>query len=122
MIKSYTLKTVPFAIMRPALKTLMASALMVFGQTADDLHKSNVKLTEKIFLLREVTNKLENPTRHNLTTHLTAWYGVALELADALDSTSPELAGLLRNVCKEADWIAPAWVYMKGQMEQWQES
>jgi len=121
-VKSYTLKTVPFNIMRPALKTLMASALMVFGQTSDDLRKSNIQLAAKVISLRDMTGKLENPTRHNLTTHLTAWYGVALELADALDSTSPELAGLLRNVCKEADWIAPAWVYMKGQMEQWQES
>ncbi len=120
MIRTYTLKTVPFAIMRPALKTLMASALMVFSQTADDLRKSNIQLAAKIISLRDATNKLENPTRHNMTTHLAAWYGVSLELADATDSTSPELAGLLRNVVKEADWIQPAWDYMKGRMQEWQ--
>ena len=122
MIRTHTLKTVPFNIMRPALKTLMASALMVFAQVADDLRKSNIQLAAKIISLRDATNKLENPTRHHLQTHLAAWYGVALELADASDSTSPELAGLLRNVCQEADWIEPAWTYMKGQMEQWQKS
>lgn len=122
MIQSYTLKTVPFNIMRPALKTLMASALMVFGQTADDLRKSNIHLAAKIISLRDATNKLENPTRHNLTTHLAAWYGVSLELADAVDITSPALAGLLRNVVKEAEWIHPAWEYMSERMQEWQKS
>ena len=117
MISTYTLKTIPFRIMRPTLATLMGAALLVFGQVeVDD------KLATKLFLLRDATNKLENPTRHQIQTHLAAWYGVSLELADATEAGNPQLAGLLRNVCKEADWIAPAWVYMKGQMEQWQES
>lgn len=116
MIRTHTLKTVPFNIMRPTLKTLMGAALLVFTQTADDLRKSNIKLAAKVISLRDASNKLENPTRHNMTTHLAAWYGVSLELADATDSTSPELAGLLRNVVKEADWIEPAWLYMQEQM------
>jgi len=111
---TYTLRTVPFRIMRPTLKTLMASALMVFGQAETDQ-----KLATKIVLLRDATNKLENPTRHNMVTHLTAWYGVSLELADAIAATQPELSALLQAVCKEADWIAPAWEYMKGQMDTW---
>lgn len=117
MIQSYTLKTVPFKIMRPTLKTLMASALMVLSQvTVDD------KLAIKIFLLRDKSNALENPTRHNMATYLAAWYGVSLELIDAVQDTAPELAGLLGNVVKEADWIRPAWEYMKGQMDAWQKS
>ena len=118
MIKSYTLKTVPFGIMRPTLKTLMASALTVLANTP----AVDEKLATKIFLLRDKTNALENPTRNNMRVHLAAWYGVGLELADAVDSTTPELAGLLRNVLKEADWIEPAWEYMKGQMDAWQKS
>lgn len=117
MIRTYTLKTVPFGLMRPALKTLMASVLLVVGQVdADD------KLVTKIFLLRDKTNALENPTRHHMQTHLAAWYGVALELSTAADAMNPELAALLRDVLKEAGWIEPAWVYMKGQMDAWQKS
>lgn len=118
MIQSYTLKTVPFRIMRPTLKTLMAATLSVLANT----QPTDEKLATKIFLLRDASNALENPTRNNMRTHLAAWYGVGLELADAVDSTSPELAGLLRNVLKEADWIEPAWSYMKGRMDAWQKS
>lgn len=117
MNNTYTLRTVPFRIMRPTLKTLMAAALMVFGQTSDDLRKSNIKLCAKIIQLQNATNKLDNPTRDDAQTHLAAWYGVSLELCEAIDSTSPELARLLRGVVKEADWIEPAWEYMKGQMK-----
>jgi NTP pyrophosphatase (non-canonical NTP hydrolase) len=119
LINTYTLRNIPFRIMRPTLKTLMASVLMVFAQVADDLRKSNVRLAAKIISLRDVTNKSENPTRQQMQTYLAAWYGVALELIDAIDSTQPELAGLLRNVVKECEWLQPAWEYMKGQMEQW---
>ncbi len=114
---TYTLRTVPFRIMRPTLKTLMASALMVFGQAETDQ-----KLATKIVLLRDATNKLENPTRHDMQTRIAAWYGVSLELCEAIDSTLPELAGLLRGVVKEADWIAPAWEYMNERMAEWQKS
>lgn len=120
MIRTHTLKTVPFSIMRPALKTLMASVLMVFAQAADDLRKSNIQLAAKVITLRDATNKLENPTRNNLTTHLAAWYGVATELTAATVTSYPELSALLANVVMEADWIEPAWEYMKGQMDQWQ--
>lgn len=116
---TYTLRTVPFRIMRPTLKTLMAAALMVFGQTSDSLRKSNIKLAAKIISLRDATNKLENPTRQDMQTRIAAWYGVSLELCEAIDSTSPELAGLLRGVVKEADWIEPAWVYMNERMAEW---
>jgi len=117
VISTYTLKTIPFRIMRPTLATLMGAALLVFGQVeVDD------KLATKLFLLRDATNKLENPTRHQIQTHLAAWYGVSLELADATEAGNPQLAGLLRNVCKEADWIAPAWEYMQERMVEWQKS
>ena len=115
MIRTHTLKTVPFAIMRPTLKTFMASTLLVFGQATD----IDEKLSTKIFLLRDKTNALQNPTRHHMQTHLAAWYGVALEVADAADAGKPELAGLLRNVLKEAEWIAPAWEYMQGKLQEW---
>lgn len=122
MIRTHTLKTVPFSTMRPALKVLMGAALMVFAQTSDTLRKTNIQLAAKIISLRDVSQKLKNPTRQNMQTHLAAWYGVTLELADTVDSTTPELAALLREMLKEADWIEPAWLYMKGQMEQWQKS
>ena len=119
MIRTHTLKTVPFGIMRPTLKTLMAAALLVFGQASDDLRKSDLRLCAKIVSLRDATNKLDNPTRHDLQTHLAAWYGVAIELTEAVAVSYPELSGLLQSVVKEADWIDPAWRYMKERMEQW---
>ena len=121
MNQTYTLKTVPFHIMRPALKTLLASTLLVFGQVYDP-KTTDEKLARKIFLLEEKTRALKNPTRQQMQTHLAAWYGVATELTDTASASYPELAGLLRNVLKEAAWIEPAWSYMKGQMEQWQKS
>jgi hypothetical protein len=115
VIRTPTLKTIPFGIMRPTLKTLMAAALMVFSQI-----ESDEKLATKVILLRDKTNTLENPTRHHMQTHLAAWYGVAIELTEASAASYPELSALLANVVKECDWIEPAWLYMKGQMEQWQ--
>lgn len=120
MIQSHTLRTIPFRIMRPTLKTIMGAALVVFAQTSDGLRKTDIRLCAKIVSLRDATNKLDNPTRHQLQTHLTAWYGVSKELADAIDNTNPELAALLRGVVKEAAWLEDAWQYMKGQMDQWQ--
>ena len=117
MIRTPTLKTVPFGIMRPTLKTLMGATLMVFGQVETDK-----QFATKVFLLRDKTNTLENPTRHHMQTHLAAWYGVATELTEASAVSYPELSALLANVVKECDWIEPAWLYMKGQMEQWQKS
>lgn len=114
---NYTLKTVPFKIMRPTLKTLMASALMVLSQV-----KTDDALATKIFLLRDNTQALENPTRHDMQVRIAAWYGVSIELTAAIDASYPELAGLLRNVVTQADWIEPAWQYMREQMEQWQKS
>lgn len=108
--------------MRPTLKTLMGAALMVFGQTADDLRQTNIKLCAKVIKLQEHTNALKNPTRNDEQAHLAAWYGVSLELCDAVDSTSPELAGLLRGVLSEAAWIEPAWNYMSERMAEWQKS
>jgi len=121
MIRTPTLKTVPFKMLRPALKTLMGATLMVLAHTYTR-EWTNDALATKINLLHEKSNALENPTRQNLTTHLAAWYGVALELVDTVTPINPELAALLGNVCKEADWIEPAWIYMREQMEKWQKS
>ena len=114
MIQSYSLKTVPFRILRPTLKTLMGAVILVWGQVDTDQ-----KLSVKIILLQDKTNALENPTRNNMATHLAAWYGVGLELADVADTTKPELAALLRDVLKEAGWIRPAWEYMQERMAEW---
>ncbi len=115
MIRTPTLKTVPFKMLRPTLKTLMGATLMVLAHTYTR-EWTNDALATKINLLHEKSRDLENPTRHNMQTHLAAWYGVALELVDTVTPTHPEMAALLGNVVKECDWIAPAWEYMKGQM------
>ena len=117
MIQSYSLKTVPFRILRPTLKTLMGAVILVWGQVDTDQ-----KLSVKIMKLQDKTNALENPTRNNMATHLAAWYGVGLELADVAEATKPELATLLRDVLKEAGWIRPAWDYMSERMAEWQKS
>lgn len=116
----YTLRTVPFRILRPALKLLPAVTLAVLTQvyTKEWAHK---KLAAKAFALKGKTDALKNPSRRQTVVHLTSWYGLALELADVIKPDNPALADLLANAVKELDWLQPAWEYMQGEMAKWVE-
>lgn len=114
----YTLRTVPFRIMRPALKMLMVACMAVITQayTKEWPHQ---RLATKVFLLQDKTDALKNPIRNTLQTHIAAWYGVALELHEAVKDTHPELARLLASATKEVGWIEPAWQFMQERMKTW---
>lgn len=117
---NYTLANVPFRIMRPALKLLptMVSIVLVQVYVKGWEHR---KLAAKIMALNEKTKALKNPSRRTALVHLTSWYGLALELADAVQVTHPELGALLLNATKDVDWLQPSWEYMQGKMEEWVE-
>lgn len=117
---TYTLANVPFRIMRPALKLLpiiVSSALtQVYVKDKGWEHR---KLAAKIVALNEKTKALKNPSRQKALVHLTSWYGLALELADAVAVTHPALADILRNATKDVDWLQPSWEYMQKRMAAW---
>lgn len=118
--QNYTLANVPFRIMRPALKLLPAIVTMVLSQVyvKDWEHR---KLAAKIIALKDKTDALKNPARRTTLVHLTSWYGLALELADAVAVTHPELGALLQNATKDVDWLQPSWEFMQGKMAEWVE-
>lgn len=115
---TYTLRNVPFRILRPALKVLpvLVSALLAQVYTKEWSHQP---LARKVYALKLRTDALKNPTRHTVVVHLTAWYGVAQELRDAVQTSHPELAGILADTIRDNDWLEPSWVYMKGKMDEW---
>lgn len=117
---TYTLANVPFRILRPALKLLptMVSIVLVQVYVKGWEHR---KLAAKIIALKGKTDALKNPARRTTLVHLTSWYGLALELVDAVQVTHPELSALLRNATKEVDWLQPSWDYMQEQMGKWVE-
>lgn len=119
-LRDYTLRTVPFRILRPSLKLLPTIVTTVLGQvyTKEWEHK---KLAAKVFVLKDKTDALENPTRDKALTHLTSWYGVALELTEAIKPTHPELATILANATNDMQWLQPAWEFMRGKMAEWVE-
>ncbi len=114
----YTLRTVPFRIMRPALALLATAcqAAMVQVYTKEWPHQA---LADKVFLLKEKTAALKHPTRNSIQTHIAAWYGLTLDLQAAVKNTHPELFWLLANVIQEVIWIKPAWMYMQEKMTEW---
>lgn len=117
---TYTLANVPFRVLRPALKLLPTMVTMVLAQVyVKDKAWEHRKLAAKIVALNEKTMALKNPARRTTLVHLTSWYGLALELADAVQVTHPELGALLRNATKEVDWLQPSWDYMQEQMGKW---
>lgn len=115
---NYTLRTVPFRILRPALKLfpVLVSGLLAQVYTKTWGHQ---KLAVKIYALKLRTDALENPPRRKVVLHLTAWYGVAQELRDAVQESHPELARVLSDTIRENDWLEPSWQYMKGEMDKW---
>lgn len=118
---NYTLANVPFRIRRPALKLLPTMVTMVLAQVYVAKGWEHRKLAAKIVALNEKTKALKNPSRRIALVHLTSWYGLALELADAVAVTHPALADILRNATKDVDWLQPSWEYMQGKMAEWVE-
>lgn len=105
-----TLANVPFRIMRPALKLLPTIVTMVLAQVyVKDKAWEHRKLAAKIVALKDKTDVIKNPSRRTSLVHLTSWYGLALELADAVAVTHPALADILRNAVKDVDWLQPSW-------------
>lgn len=120
MIQPYTLANVPFRILRPALKLLpvIVSSALTQVYVKDWEHR---KLAAKIIALKDKTDALKKPSRRTTLVHLTSWYGLALELASAVQVTHPELGALLQNATKDVDWLQPSWEYMQGKMAEWVE-
>lgn len=118
---NYTLANVPFRIMRPALKLLpvIVSSALTQVYVKGWEHR---KLAAKIVALKDKTDVLKNPSRQKALVHLTSWYGLALELSDAVAVTHPELGALLRNATKDVDWLQPSWEFMQGKMAEWVEA
>lgn len=115
---TYTLANVPFRLMRPALKLLPVIVTMVLAQVyvKDWEHR---KLAAKIIALKGKTDALKKPARRTALVHLASWYGLALELADAVAVTHPALCDILRNATKDVDWLQPSWEYMQERMAEW---
>lgn len=121
-MNNYTLANVPFRILRPALKLLPVIVSSALTQVyVKDKAWEHRKLAAKIVALNEKTKALKNPSRQKALVHLTSWYGLALELADAVQVTHPELGALLRNATKDVDWLQPSWEFMQGKMAEWVE-
>jgi hypothetical protein len=114
----YTLRTVPFRIMRPALKMLMVACMAVITQVYSK-EWAHQQLATKVFLLQNKTDALKRPTRDTIQVHIAAWFGLALDLQEAVKDTHPELARLLVSATKEVGWIEPAWQFMQERMKTW---
>ena len=117
-LNDYTLRTVPFRIMTPALQLLSTLVLSALTQvyTTDWPHK---QLAAKAFSLRDKTNALKNPTRNTMITHLAAWYGLGHELRAAIATDNPGLADVLMNALNGVSWLQPAWEYIQERMKEW---
>lgn len=119
-VTNYTLANVPFRILRPALNLLPTIVSSILTQVyVKDKAWEYRKLAAKIIALKGKTDALKNPARRTTLVHLTSWYGLALELADAVAVTHPALSEILRNAAKEVDWLQPSWDYMVEQMSKW---
>lgn len=119
---TYTLANIPFRILRPALKLLPTIVSSVLGQVyVKDKAWEHRKLAAKIIALKDKTDALKSPSRRVTLVHLTSWYGLALELADAAEETLPEMAGILRGAARDVDWLQPSWEFMQGKMAEWVE-
>jgi len=117
-MKPYTLRNVPFRIMRPALALLSASCQVALVQVYSK-EWPHQQIATKVFLLKDKTAALKHPTRNMIQTHIAAWYGLTLDLQAAVLDTHPDLARLLANATKETEWIKPAWLFMQERMQAW---
>ena len=119
-MNQYTYKTVPFKVLKPALKLLMTSYTIVFTQVYDEAFAvEHPKLGLKVLTLKEKTEALENPTRNQLISYITAWYGLTKDLAGYLETSQPAFADILRKEIADLNWLEVAWVYMSEQMAKW---
>lgn len=115
MNKDYTIRTVPFRILHPTLKMLSTAVAAALTQvyTKEWEHQQTAG---KIIVLRDKTLALENQTRNTVLTHLVSWYGLALELSACIESTHPQLAGMLKGTTQNLQWLDSMWEFMKERM------
>lgn len=120
---TYTLANVPFRVLTPALKLLPTIVSGILAQVyVKDKNWEHRKLAAKIIALKNKTDALINPSRRVALVHLTSWYGLALELADAVDATHPAMSDILRGAAKDVNWLQSSWEYMRGKMVEWVEA
>jgi hypothetical protein len=109
--KQYTLKTVPFTMMRPAALTLQFMCSMVITQVYSK-EWEHQGLAMRLYWLKEKTGDMRGMTRPKAVATCTAWYDLAKDIAAVVDEP---LAKLVRDALTNVDWLEPAWVYMKEQ-------
>jgi hypothetical protein len=113
----YTFRTVPFRILSPALKLLPVVVTGVLSQVYTKTWEHR-PLAAKIVALNEKTKALKNPTRNKALVHLTAWYGVAIELRAALPVEQVGLALALDNVITQCAWLQASWEFMQSKVNE----
>jgi hypothetical protein len=111
----YTFKTVPFRILSPALKALPAIVTGVLSQVHTPTWEHR-PLSAKIMALHAMTKSLKNPRRNTVLVHLTSWYGLALELKEALPPEQIGLALALDKTIDDMKWLQPSWKFMQQKM------
>lgn len=111
-----TYRNIPFRIVSPALKTLPVIVTTVLSQvyTKDWEHKP---LAAKIAALKDATDKLKNPPRMKALVHLTAWYGVALDLRAVIPDEKKGLVAILDNMLTEFGWLKTSWEFMQQEID-----
>lgn len=111
MQKQYTLRTVPYSLMRPMALSFQALCGIVITQlyTPEWEHQG---LAARLVWLKEKTGDFRGVPRGKAIATCTAWYDLAKDLAAVCD---PLLAKPLQDAIVTASWIEPAWEYMKGQ-------
>lgn len=114
----YTFRTVPFRILTPALKMLPVIVTGAMSQVYAPTWEHR-PLAAKIMALKAATDALKNPTRNKALVHLTAWYGVAIELRAAMPVEQVGLALALDNTIEDVKWLEPSWEFMQERMAAW---
>lgn len=111
----YTFKTVPFRILKPALKSLPLIVTGVLSQVHTPTWEHR-PLSAKIMALYPMTKSLKNPRRNSAIVHLTSWYGLAIELRAALPPEQIGLALALDKTIADMKWLQPSWEFMQQRM------
>jgi hypothetical protein len=116
-VPDYTFRTVPFRILSPALKLLPVVVTGVLTQVYTKTWEHR-PLAAKIVALKTATDALRNPSRNKTLVHLTAWYGVAIELRAALPVEQIGMALALDKTIDDMKWLQPSWEFMQQKMAQ----
>lgn len=104
MNPNMTLNTTPFKLIRPALASMRAMAMITLAAT--NLHKTEHRpLAAKVVAMSMKTDGLKNPTRQQMLTHLVAWHMVSKELVEAVKVSHPKIAEQIDLALMRTPWL-----------------